>query len=275
MKILSGSEIAGFVKERQAKQVRALRQSWKVTPRLVIIQTHSSPASDKYVELKKQYAEDILIEVEHQTLEQQKVISSIEKYNHDPKVHGIIVQLPLEDPTQTDAILAAISPSKDVDNLSGKSDFLPATVQAIEWLLAGYGIELLGKKIVIVGKGRLVGRPLYELWLKQGLNVEIADSKTNLSSVLPGADLIVSAAGVPNTITRNMIKSGTILIDAGTADLDGSIVGDVAEEVRDLDDISITPKVGGVGPLTIAALIDNVIRSARLVANIQGQKDLG
>lgn len=275
MKILSGSEIAGFVKERQAKQVRALRQSWKVTPRLVIIQTHSSPASDKYVELKKQYAEDILIEVEHQTLEQQKVISAIEKYNHDPKVHGIIVQLPLEDPTQTDAILAAISPSKDVDNLSGKSDFLPATVQAIEWLLAGYGIELLGKKIVIVGKGRLVGRPLYELWLKQGLNVEIADSKTNLSNVLSGADLIVSAAGVPNTITRNMIKSGTILIDAGTADLDGSIVGDVAEEVRDLDDISITPKVGGVGPLTIAALIDNVIRSARLVANIQGQKDLG
>lgn len=275
MKILSGSEIAGFVKERQAKQVRALRQSWKVTPRLVIIQTHSSPASDKYVELKKQYAEDILIEVEHQTLEQQKVTSSIEKYNHDPKVHGIIVQLPLEDPTQTDAILAAISPSKDVDNLSGKSDFLPATVQAIEWLLAGYGIELLGKKIVIVGKGRLVGRPLYELWLKQGLNVEIADSKTNLSNVLSGADLIVSAAGVPNTITRNMIKSGTILIDAGTADLDGSIVGDVAEEVRDLDDISITPKVGGVGPLTIAALIDNVIRSARLVANIQGQKDLG
>lgn len=275
MKILSGSEIAGFVKERQAKQVRALRQSWKVTPRLVIIQTHSSPASDKYVELKKQYAEDILIEVEHQTLEQQKVISAIEKYNHDPKVHGIIVQLPLEDPTQTDAILAAISPSKDVDNLSGKSDFLPATVQAIEWLLAGYGIELLGKKIVIVGKGRLVGRPLYELWLKQGLDVEIADSKTNLSKVLPGADLIVSAAGVPNTITRNMIKSGTILIDAGTADLDGSIVGDVAEEVRDLDDISITPKVGGVGPLTIAALIDNVIRSARLVANIQGQKDLG
>lgn len=275
MKILSGSEIAGFVKERQAKQVRALRQSWKVTPRLVIIQTHSSPASDKYVELKKQYAEDILIEVEHQTLEQQKVISAIEKYNHDPKVHGIIVQLPLEDPTQTDAILAAISPSKDVDNLSGKSDFLPATVQAIEWLLAGYGIELLGKKIVIVGKGRLVGRPLYELWLKQGLDVEIADSKTNLSNVLPGADLIVSAAGVPNTITRNMIKSGTILIDAGTADLDGSIVGDVAEEVRDLDDISITPKVGGVGPLTIAALIDNVIRSARLVANIQGQKDLG
>lgn len=275
MKILSGSEIAGFVKERQAKQVRALRQSWKVTPRLVIIQTHSSPASDKYVELKKQYAEDILIEVEHQTLEQQKVISAIEKYNHDPKVHGIIVQLPLEDPTQTDAILAAISPSKDVDNLSGKSDFLPATVQAIEWLLAGYGIELLGKKIVIVGKGRLVGRPLYELWLKQGLDVEIADSKTNLSNVLPGADLIVSAAGVPNTITRNMIKSGTILIDAGTADLEGSIVGDVAEEVRDLDDISITPKVGGVGPLTIAALIDNVIRSARLVANIQGQKDLG
>lgn len=275
MKILSGAEIAGFVKERQAKQVRALRQSWKVIPKLAILQTHSDPVSDKYVELKKQYAEDILVEIEHLIINQEQLIEKIEKLNKDNSVHGIIIQLPLEDTAQTDLILSKISPDKDVDGLTDNSRFTPATVQAIDWLVAGYGIELIGKKIVVVGKGKLVGKPLVELWTSQGLQVAVADSTTNLEEVLIEADVIVSAVGEQGLIKRRMVKPGAVVIDAGTTDVNGSLVGDVADDVRDLDDIAITPKIGGVGPLTIAALIDNVIRAARVVADNQGQKDLG
>lgn len=275
MKILSGAEIAGFVKERQAKQVRALRQSWKVIPKLAILQTHNDPVSDKYVTLKKQYAEDILIEIEHKVVSQSEIIKEIDRINRNSNIHALIVQLPLADPTQTDEVVNHITPEKDVDGLSEKSDFLSATAQAIDWLVVGYGIELFGKKIVIVGKGKLVGRPLADLWLAQGLNVIIADSKSNLFEILQDADVIVSAVGEPGLLTRTMIKPGAVVIDAGTTDVNGTLMGDIAEDVRDLDDISITPKIGGVGPLTISALMDNVIRAARVVANKQGQKDLG
>jgi len=275
MKILSGAEIAGFVKERQAKQVRALRQSWQVIPKLAILQTHSNSVSDKYVELKKQYAEDILVEIEHLIINQEQLIEKIEKLNKDNSVHGIIIQLPLEDTTQTDLILSKISPDKDVDGLTENSRFTPATVQAIDWLVAGYGIDLIGKKIVVVGKGKLVGKPLVKLWTSQGLQVAVADSTTNLEEFLIEADVIVAAVGEQGLIKRRMVKPGAVVIDAGTTDVNGSLVGDVADDVRDLDDISITPKIGGVGPLTIAALIDNVIRAARVVADNQGQKDLG
>jgi len=274
MKILSGAEIAGFVKERQAKQVRALRQSWKVIPKLAILQTHSDPVSDKYVELKKQYAEDILVEIEHLIVNQEDLIKTIEKFNKDASIHGIIVQLPLEDPTQSDLILNKISADKDVDGLSEKSNFTSATAQAIDWLVAGYGVEMYGKKIVVVGNGKLVGEPITKLWTNQGLKVIVADSTTNLEVTLASADVIVSAVGEPGLITRKMVKPGAVVIDAGTTDANGSLVGDVADDVRDLDDIAITPKIGGVGPLTIAALIDNVIRAARIVADKQGQTDL-
>jgi methylenetetrahydrofolate dehydrogenase (NADP+)/methenyltetrahydrofolate cyclohydrolase len=276
MKLLSGAEIAGFIMERQAKQVRALRQSWRVIPRLAIIQTHDDTVSDKYVAKKIEYANDILVDVDSYKVNQNEVEELIDKLNKDNLIHGIIVQLPIEDPSQTDIIVSKIAPEKDVDGLTENSQFLPATAQAIDWLVAGYGVELFGKKIVVIGKGKLVGGPIAALWLKQNLNVLVADSKTeNLELVVHDADVIVSAAGKPGLVTRKMVKPGSVVIDAGTANSNGSIVGDVADDVRELDDISITPKIGGVGPLTIAALIDNVIRAARVVADKEGQKDLG
>lgn len=275
MKYLNGSEIAGFIKERQAKQVRALRQSWRVVPKLAIIKTHSNAVSDKYIEKKLEYAKDILIEVDVYQQPSPELASLINRLNSDQNVHGIIVQLPIDDPEMTDEVLSHMDPSKDVDGLSSKESFTPATALAIDWLLSAYNINLFGKDIVIVGSGRLVGRPLYDLWVSQGLKPRIIDNSTiDLKSAIGQPDILVSATGVANLITKDMVKPGAVIVDAGTSSENGQIIGDVADDVYNLDDITITPKIGGVGPLTVAALMDNVIRSARRVADQTGQQDL-
>lgn len=274
MKYLNGAEIAGFIKERQAKQVRALRQSWKVLPKLAIIKTHADPVSDKYIEKKLEYAKDILVEVDVYEQPSSSLVDLIKKLNSDETVHGIILQLPIDNPEFTDEIVNKIAAEKDVDGLSDKSDYVSATAQAIDWLLSAYNINLFGKDIVIIGKGRLVGRPLFELWSNQGLKPRVIGIDDNLQAEVGKPDILVSATGVSGLVTRSIIKPGAVVVDAGTSNENGKIVGDVAEDVYSLDDITITPKIGGVGPLTIAALMDNVIRSARRVADVSGQKDL-
>lgn len=275
MKILDGAELAGFIKERQLKQVRALRQSWRVIPRLAIIQTGSDPVIDAYVRLKQAYGEDILVDVDVHKIDQTELLSTIQKLNEDGAVLGIIIQLPLADPTQTDDAVNAVAPEKDVDGLGEHATMTPATAMAIDWLLAGYNVTLDGRNIAIVGNGRLVGAPLAHLWRRSGLNVTVYDDQTaDLASAINDADVIVTATGVPSLITRAMIKPGAVVVDAGTSSEHGKIVGDVSEDVRELDDITITPKKGGVGPLTVAALFDNVIQAARVIADRQGQQDL-
>lgn len=265
MKILDGRELADFVKERQAKQVRGLRQAWKTFPKLVIIVANDTAVIDTYVRLKRTYGEDILIEVEVLKVSQSEVGQLIQQLNNDDTVHGIILQLPLADPTQTDELVNMISPSKDVDGLGAQAQFISATATAIDWLTAGYNVTLKDKKIAIVGNGRLVGAPLAKLWGGAGLNVSVYDdTTTNLREQLRGADIIVSATGVPRLINTSMVAPGAVVIDAGTASEDGVIVGDVDEGVRERQDVTITPAKGGVGPLTIAALFDNVITAARL-----------
>ena len=165
---------------------------------------------------------------------------------------------------------------KDGDGLSGDI-FISATAQAINWLLVGYNIELRNKKIAIVGQGLLVGRPLSNMWLKSGYDVTVFDKNNSgeMKERLSKFDIVVSATGVPGLITSEMLKPNVVVVDAGTASENGIIKGDVAEEVRqNCKDVTITPKIGGVGPLTIASLIDNVIISARKIANRKGQQDL-
>ena len=275
MKLLDGLELVGYIKERQAKQVRALRQSWRVLPKLAIVQTIDDPVIDMYVRLKKAYGADILIDVDVHKVDQSDALALINQLNADPLVHGIIVQLPLADPSQTDALVNAVEPAKDVDGLGDQATMTPATPMAIDWLLAGYNVVLQGKSIAIVGNGRLVGAPLYRIWSDQGLNVSVFDDTTaDLQAAIGGSDVIVTATGVPGLITRSMVKPGAVVVDAGTASESGKIVGDVAPDVRDLDDITITPEKGGVGPLTVAALFDNVMAAARVVADKQGQQDI-
>lgn len=264
MKILSGAELVGYIKERQAKQVRALRQADGVFPRLAIVQTIDSPVIDTYVRLKKVYGEDILIDVVSHKVTELDCVSTINQLNNDPSVHGIIVQLPLSDPRKTDEIVNAVARHKDVDGLADDSDFDAATALAINWLCAGYNIDLASQKILVVGQGRLVGAPLTKMWRASGYDVMTADIHTeDLARLCQSASLIVSGTGVPGLIKTELIRPDTIVIDAGTASEGGEIVGDVASEVYEREDISLTPRRGGVGPLTVAALFDNVLRAAR------------
>lgn len=270
MRILDGRELADYVKERQAKQVRALRQAWNTFPALAIIVTGENPVIDVFVRLKKAYGEDILIDVAIHRVPQDQVAKTIIALNDDTSVHGIIVQLPLTNPAETDALLARIDPAKDVDGLTGQGPYISATATAIDWLVAGYNVALKQREIAIVGQGRLVGAPLTKLWQNAGLSVHAYDDTVeDLRSELRKASVIVTATGVPGLITSNMVSPGSVVVDAGTASENGDVVGDVAADVRERQDLTITPVKGGVGPLTIAALFDNVITAARATVPTQ------
>lgn len=264
MRSLNGSELAGFIKERQAHEVRSLVQGSNITPKLAIIRTNPDPVVDSYMKLKQSYGEDIGIAVDVHTIDQATAKEQIEKLNSDESVHGIIVQIPLPNPAQTNEILNTVTPDKDVDGLAEKTVWDAPTPMAINWLLAGYNIELRGKNVVIVGHGRLVGKPLAKLFMASDIPVIVTDKKTeNLAEITLQADVLVCATGVPGLITKDMVKPSAVIVDAGVATDSNGLVGDVALEVRQFPDITITPEKGGVGPLTVCALFENVIRSAR------------
>lgn len=267
-KILDGTELVGYIKERQAKQVRALRQAHHVFPKLAVIKsTSATSVINTYVRMKQRYAEDILIETVVETMDDSEMISALERLNVDPSIHGIIVQLPITDVSKTDEIVDQIAPEKDVDGLGKDAAFESATAGAVNWLLAGYAVDLKGKKIAVVGNGRLVGAPLAKMWRDSGYDVTVLDSSySDITSVLKESDVIITATGVAGLITSNMVPIGATVVDAGTASENGVIVGDVDPGLRERDDLKITPEKGGVGPLTIAALFDHVIQSAQKVS---------
>ena len=268
-KILDGRELAGFIKERQAHQVKALR-SQKKFPKLVIVRDSENPVITKYVNLKCQYGEDIGVSVvdefvEKPSLEALKAV--VRRASEDESVSGIIVQLPLTNPEWTEEVVSEIAAKKDVDGLANydaresERVFDSATATAINWLLAGHNIELSDKKIAIVGRGKLVGAPLIRMWNNSGFNVEVFHRGSDFA-MLKNFDVIVTATGNPHLITSEMIKPGAVVVDAGTASEGGHLVGDIADEIRGREDLAaITPKIGGVGPLTVSVLFDDVIRA--------------
>ena len=266
MRELNGSELAGFIKERQAKQVRALRQAWHINPRLAIVTDVENPVIETYMRLKQRYGADILIDVEIHRVPAGGALEVIQELNNRDDVQGIILQLPISNPEQTEELLESIREDKDVDGLRKRAIFQAATPTAISWLLAGYGVDLKGKKVAIVGRGRLVGAPLEKIWLKSDVDVTVFEKGDDLSQLI-NYDIIVSATGVPGLIKSQMIKTKTVVVDAGTASENGKIVGDVSEEARQRNDVIITPKKGGVGPLTVSALFDNVITACLKIAN--------
>ena len=265
MKVLNGLELSEYIKERQAKQVRNLRQGYKTFPRLAIVRTTDNPVILTYVRKKQQYGQDILIDVDDYRAENEDAaLERIYLLNNDPTIHGIIVQLPLNDTSRTDELVNAVAPAKDVDALGKDAVLDAATPMAINWLLTGYNVELKDKHIVVIGHGRLVGAPLARMWKNSGLDVEVIDSSVqDLKTAVQKADIVVSATGSPGLVTSDMLREGAVVVDAATASEDGKIVGDVASEVRERNDLTITPVKGGVGPLTVTALFDNVIRAAR------------
>lgn len=260
MKILNGSDIADYMKENQAHQVRAL-QSQKIRPKLVIIRNSDNPVIKKYVELKQRYGDDIGVIVED--WKRDDVEAAIKEVNADPTTHGVIVQLPLEGKHDLDQILPKIQPGKDVDGLGNGKVFESATATAINWLLASYDINLDRARIALVGRGRLIGKPLAKMWQNSGYDIKVFHRGDDLSE-LKNYGVIVSATGVPHLIKNEMISSGTVIVDAGTASEDGVLVGDIDDAVRERSDLTaITPKIGGVGPLTVTALFEHVLMAAK------------
>lgn len=260
MKILDGKELAGFIKERQAHVVRAMKKK----PTLLIIRDSDNPVITKYVNLKMKYGEDIGVKViDFRAQNSDEIRSKILEANEDAEISGMILQLPIIEKEKTDELTNLIAPSKDVDGLSAQGDFDSATATAINWLLSGYDIPLAGSKIAIVGRGKLVGAPLFKMFSNSGFDVSLfhrGDDLTNLKQY----DIIITATGVPGLISSSMLKPGATLVDAGTASEDGVLKGDASDEVRARTDLkAITPIKGGVGPLTVTCLFEHVIQANR------------
>ena len=261
--MLNGAELADYIKQRHAQQVRSLRAN-KVYPKLAIIQTRDDPIINTYVRLKKQYGADIGIEVEDHILLQADVPKLLNKLNIDNTIHGIIIQLPLEKPDQTDELVNLVEAQKDVDALGKKAKFDPATPMAIMWLLSGYNVDLKDKHVLLIGRGKLVGAPLEKILNSSSIDVEVIEREIpNLAERTKNADVIITATGSPAILYSNMIKNGAVVVDAGVASESGKTVGDLDPEVYKREDLTITPPKGGVGPLTVCALFENVIRAAQ------------
>lgn len=241
--------------------------------RLVVIQVGENIVSHTYITEKQKIGQDIGIEVTlHEfpsTIAQQELQDEIESLGEAPEVTGLIVQLPLPDHIEMKEILDVIPMNKDVDVLSsaafdqfshGVFPVLPPTVAAVRAIFSSYGIQMHGKKIVIIGSGRLVGWPL-SVWMKnEGVSFQIADKETtDIQSLTQEADIIISGVGKKNLVTGGMIKVGAVVVDAGTSVEQGKTTGDVDFESVSQKASYISPVPGGVGPVTVACLFQNLV----------------
>lgn len=262
-KLLNGTELAAFIKQRQLRQVRMLRQAHQIQPKLVIIQSiDAGTVIQTYVRMKEAYAADIGIETQVITTTVDDMPRHISESNADSGVYAIVIQLPIGDPDVTESIVSLVDPAKDVDGLGPDSHFISATAEAIDWLISGYSIDLKSKKIAILGRGKLVGAPLEKLWLSQGLDVTTLDRNSkDIDGVLSTSDVIVSATGKAGILHDGNVPKGAIVVDAGTAAEDGVLVGDSDPKLQVRQDLIITPPKGGVGPLTVCVMFDHVIRA--------------
>jgi methylenetetrahydrofolate dehydrogenase (NADP+)/methenyltetrahydrofolate cyclohydrolase len=285
--LLDGKHVAQLVRSSLAEQVAALLSQGKAAPHLAIILVGDNPASHTYVRHKLKACQEVGIQTtvmaEAASIQQATLLQRIQNLNDDPTIHGIIVQLPLPQHIFTKAIIEAIHPHKDVDGLHplnyGKMAYqlpthIPATPLGILMLLAHYQIETTGKHCVIVGRGPTVGAPLSILMSRDAYpgnaTVTLCHSRTHdLALLTRQADILVAAVGKPGLITANMVQPGAIVIDVGITRVSDptkksgyKLQGDVDfETVSPLCEY-ITPVPGGVGPMTIAALLANTMRAA-------------
>lgn len=250
---LDGADLAGYVQERHSHQAHG----FKPAPRLAIVRQGATPATDMYLQVKHRYGQEIGVPVDLYTEAPGHIIGRIQALNADPAVAGIIVQLPFADAPELETeALAAVTPEKDVDGLAPDSPFEVATVKGIFWLLTAYNIDIKGC-IAVVGQGRLVGLPLAAQLEASGAQVVRADVNTpDLAAVTRDADIIITATGQPGLITSDMVKPGAVVVDAGAPK------SDLASDLHQRTDIKITPNPGGVGPMTVAALFDNLFIAA-------------
>lgn len=280
VKILDGKALSQKIKGQLKEEVAKLKDEG-ISVGLAVVIVGDDPASRVYVNSKKRACEEIGIYSEEYALKgettQEELIELVKKLNEKDDINGILVQLPLPRHIDEEAVINAISPEKDVDAfhpvnvgkiMIGNYDFLPCTPAGVMELIAESEIDLAGKECVVVGRSNIVGKPMSMLLLHKNATVTICHSKTkNLPKVIKRADLVVVAVGRPEMVTGDMIKEGAVVIDVGINRLENKkLVGDAHFESCKEKAAAITPVPGGVGPMTIAMLMKNTVKSAKLKA---------
>ena len=276
--IIDGKALAQTIREGIAEEVRVLEKDTGITPGLAAVLVGDDPASAVYVKNKKIACEKAgLYPQEHllrASTTQEALLKLIHQLNEDSRIHGILVQLPLPPAIDSQAILQAVSPEKDVDGfhpvnvgrlVEGNPVFIPCTPKGVLQMIDSTGQDIAGKRAVVIGRSNIVGKPVAMLLLHRHATVTICHSRTkDLPEVVREADIVIAAIGKPRFVTADMVKEGAVVIDVGINRLDdGKLVGDV-----DFDRVKeqagwITPVPGGVGPMTIAMLLQNTLESAK------------
>lgn len=280
--IISGKVVSEQVKNRVKAEAEKLKEQG-VNIGLAVVIVGNDPASRVYVNSKKKACEYVGFNSYEYALDenitQQELLDLVEVLNNDKKVNGILVQLPLPEHIDENAIINAISPEKDVDAfhpfnvgkiMIGDFAFLPCTPAGVMELIDSTGVEIAGKSCVVIGRSNIVGKPMAMLLLHRSGTVTICHSKTqNLKEICKNADILVASVGKPNFVTADMVKEGAVVIDVGINRLEnGKLCGDVK-----FDEVSekagwITPVPGGVGPMTIAMLMQNTLTAGKLQNNL-------
>lgn len=276
--ILNGKELAKKTRKDLKVEVEKLKEN-NIFPKLAVIMVGDNSASQVYVRNKSKACEKTGIEFEEYlfdvTVSEERLLETIEKLNEDETIHGILLQSPLPKHIDANKAFGKISPEKDVDgfnpinvgNLSiGRDCFISCTPLGIVKILEEYQIETEGKEAVILGRSNIVGKPMIQCMLNKNATVTVCHSRTkNIGDIIKRADIVIAAIGKPEFVKADMVKEGAVVIDVGINRLeDGKIVGDV-----DLENVSkkasyITPVPGGVGPMTIAMLLNNVVKAAKM-----------
>jgi methylenetetrahydrofolate dehydrogenase (NADP+)/methenyltetrahydrofolate cyclohydrolase len=289
-KIINGKQIAAEMRAELKAEIAKLKRR-NITPGLGVILVGEDSASQSYVIAKERACEDMGIYSDDNRLaasiSQAELMTLVEKMNNDPKINGILVQLPLPKGLNESEVLVGIDPAKDVDGFNpvnvgkmvvGEKAFLPCTPHGIVQLLIRSGVKIEGADVVIVGRGNLVGKPLANMLIQKKPNanatVTICHTRTkDLSSHTKRADIVIVAAGMPNTLTADMVREGAVVIDVGINRVEDAtkkqgyrLVGDVDFEGVKEKASMITPVPGGVGPMTITMLLYNTVESAKQAA---------
>lgn len=280
MTLIDGKMVASKIKQNIKEDILVLKKQ-KINPTLAVILVGKNPASATYVKMKEKSCEDVgmksLIYQLDESVSEDELLELIDGLNEDDEVDGILVQLPLPKQINEDKIIQSIDESKDVDGfhaknvgkmMQGLDSFVACTPLGVMKLLESYNIKIQGLNACVIGRSNIVGKPMASLLLNQGATVSICHSKTkDLSFYTKNADLIVVGVGKANLLKEDMVKKDVIIIDVGINRIDGKIVGDVDFENVKNQSSFITPVPGGVGPMTIAMLLSNTIKSAKRKKN--------
>jgi methylenetetrahydrofolate dehydrogenase (NADP+)/methenyltetrahydrofolate cyclohydrolase len=284
-KIIDGKAIAAKIRTEIAAGVLELKQKG-ITPGLAVVLVGDDPASRVYVSMKEKACHEAGIFSDEYKMpadtSEADLLALVDKLNNDPKIHGILVQLPLPPQIDTDKVLEAISPKKDADGFHpynvgrlsvGKPLFQPCTPYGVMVMLKEEGVDLAGKEVVVIGRSNIVGKPVAMMCLARHATVTVCHSRTrDLAAVVRRADVVIAAVGRPEMVKGDWIKEGAVVIDVGVNRVgEKKLVGDVDFAAASQRASAITPVPGGVGPMTITMLLYNTLASARRSAGYVAQ----